>query len=143
MVIIFSDFPEQSQNSTFSINKLVCDQAGPGFDKNILNSLNSPRNSAQNVQCIHTSSDKGTRKRDCHQNWNMGNCGNSQVAAGPRPLGSHGLCPYFYNHAFKHRFLAIPKPKNCRSNRNASGNVFGNFSMGYMDALKYEGRYKS
>ncbi|XP_037034172.1 pancreatic triacylglycerol lipase-like [Bradysia coprophila] len=119
----------------------VCDPAGPGFDNNILHSRNSPRNSAQNVQCIHTSANKGTRKRDCHQNWNMGNCGNTQAAAGPRPLGSHGLCPYFYTTAFQHRFLAIPKPSNCRSNRIAPGNIIGNFSMGYMDALKYEGRF--
>lgn len=119
----------------------VCDPARPGFDNNILYSRNSPRDSAKNVQCIHTSSNKGTRKRDCHQNWNMGNCGNSQIASGPRPLGSHGLCPYFYNNAFQHRFLAIPKPPNCRSNREASGNVIANFSMGYMDALKYLGRY--
>lgn len=70
----------------------------------------------------------------------MGNCGSSQIASGPRPLGSHGLCPYFYNYAFEHTFPAIPKPKNCRSNRNTSV-VSGNFSMGYKDALRYEGRY--
>ncbi|KAJ6646793.1 Pancreatic lipase-related protein 2 [Pseudolycoriella hygida] len=119
----------------------VCDPAGPGFDNNILHSRNSPRKSAKNVQCIHTSSSKGTRKRDCHQNWNMGNCGNSQVASGPRPLGSHGLCPYFYNNAFQHRFPAIPKPSNCRSNRDATGEVVENITMGYLEALKYEGRF--
>ncbi|KAG4068895.1 hypothetical protein HA402_005043 [Bradysia odoriphaga] len=43
--------------------------------------------------------------------------------------------------AIVHRFLAVPKPSNCRSNRVAPGNFIGNFSMGYMDALKYEGRF--
>lgn len=71
--------------------------------------------SAINVQCIHTSSDKGTSRRLCHQNWMMGNCGWSQAAAGPRPLGSHGLCPYIYNSAFINGFPAIEKPTKCPS----------------------------
>lgn len=32
----------------------------------------------------------------------------------PRPLGSHGLCPVFYNIAFRHKFLAVKKHKTCK-----------------------------
>lgn len=45
----------------------------------------------------------------------MGNCGKDQVAAGQPPLGSHGLCPYFYTSAFVHRFAAIAKPSTCKT----------------------------
>ena len=67
----------------------VCDPAGPGFDDYKFD----PRLSAENVQCIHTSSDKGTkRKSDCNQNWLMGNCGESQDGRGDYPKG---LFPFF------------------------------------------------
>lgn len=66
------------------------------------------------VQCIHTNSiGYGTPKRDCHVDWNMGNCGNSQAASGDPPLGSHGLCPYFYVNSFENDFPAIQKPFSC------------------------------
>lgn len=92
-------------------------------------------NSAKMVQCIHTSSDKGTYKRDCHQNWMLGTCGWYQAAAGPPPLGSHGLCPYFYNSAFENKFYAIQRPDYCPlTNRIVSVNGTSNlYYMGYQN----------
>lgn len=56
---------------------LVCDPAGPGFDGT---NTSNPTTAALNSQCIHTASGGyGTRERNCHQNWNMGNCGESQI----------------------------------------------------------------
>lgn len=103
------------------------------------------KNAAQNVQCIHTSAYLGTIVRDCHQDWNMGDCGISQVGgserrvlAGGRPKeffgnGSHGLCPVFYNIAFESSFPSIYKPLLCLPPRAAT--YVANFSMGYLDAL--------
>lgn len=92
----------------------MCEPAGPGFDTNStyvarMDSMSA----AENVQCIHTSIDKGTQHRQCHQNWMLGVCGWFQAAAGPPPMGSHGLCPYFYNSAFRNRFPAVPRPATC------------------------------
>lgn len=113
----------------------VCEPAGPGFDFRFVVAPDH-RTAAQNVQCIHTSSDKGTRfTANCNQNWRMGNCGLSQVGAGPPPLGSHGLCPYFYNAAFKYNFLAMPKPNECRSRKTATSWP-DSFRMGYMEKRK-------
>ncbi|XP_065084036.1 pancreatic lipase-related protein 2-like [Ochlerotatus camptorhynchus] len=95
----------------------VCEPAGPGFDSDRVFSSLEMKAAAKNIQCIHTSIDKGTFRRECHQDWNMGNCGANQVAAGPYPKGSHGLCPYFYNSAFQNEFRAIPKPNECSSIR--------------------------
>ncbi|XP_039440031.1 pancreatic lipase-related protein 2-like [Culex pipiens pallens] len=104
------------------INRIdACDPAGPGFDTVPENMLLDPKQAARQVQCIHTSANFGTRRRDCHISWNMGNCGRDQVAARPFPKGSHGLCPYFYNSAFAHRFHPVPKPKQCVSQRLAHG----------------------
>lgn len=121
----------------FGVRKLkeidCCDMAGPGFDtrKQLDNKL-----SAQNVQCIQTSSDKGTRHNNCHQNWKLGNCGMSQPAAGDPPYGSHGLCPYFYNSAFNNNFEAIEKPKNCNSKRSTVAKYPYKFTMGYKEWRK-------
>ncbi|GAB0097672.1 hypothetical protein DMENIID0001_133370 [Sergentomyia squamirostris] len=114
----------------------VCDPAGPGFPN-----MPDATISAQNVQCIHSSSDKGTLKRNCHQNWNMGNCGRTQIGAGPYPKGSHGLCPYFYNSAFKNAFIAVPRPNHCPV-PPAPGKMAleypENFQMGYMEIRKHK-----
>lgn len=60
---------------------LVCDLAGPGFDKVQINS--DPRTAAQYSQCIHTNSKaRGTEERNCDQNWLMGHCGEAQPASG-------------------------------------------------------------
>ena len=66
----------------------ACDPAGPGFDSTI--KWKDPRLSGKSVQCIHTSLDKGTYTRSCHQDWLMGYCGYIQPAAGGYPLGHHG-----------------------------------------------------
>lgn len=107
----------------------ACDPAGPGFDMNVRSV--DPKNSAKNVACINTSTDKGTGVYNCHQNFRMGLCGRSQAAAGPRPLGNHGLCPYFYNAAFEHEFVA-DNFYNCKSLRTAS-NLPSDYRMGYME----------
>lgn len=106
--------------------------AGPGFDsrRNIDHRL-----AAQNVQCIHTSRNFGTRYSICHQDWKMGNCGNTQDAATNPPFGSHGLCPHFYNSAFKHPFYAVKQPRQCRS-RNPASHWPTKFRMGYLGAHK-------
>lgn len=87
--------------------------------------------------------------RDCHQDWNMGSCGMSQVGgseirvlAGRKPRefwgnGSHGLCPVFYNIAFENSFPSIQKPLLCFPR---SSTYIADLSMGYLDALKNEGR---
>lgn len=59
---------------------LVCDSAGPGFDRS---SNANPRTAAHHSQCIHTNSKRhGTEERNCDQNWILGNCGQEQPAAG-------------------------------------------------------------
>lgn len=110
----------------------MCEPAGPGFDSNQTYSMENPLDSAKFVQCIHTSYDKGTSKRSCHQNWHMGYCGFSQIAAGPYPLGSHGLCPYFYNSAFENKFIAIPRPASCSISNRLPSNVSVDMAMGYV-----------
>lgn len=105
----------------------ACDPAGPLFDMNIRTV--DPKRAAKHVACINTSSDKGTRNYNCHQNFLMGICGRSQVAAGPYPMGSHGLCPHYYNAAFEHNFTAR-NFYNCPSRRPAK-NLPDDFSMGY------------
>lgn len=115
---------------------LACEPAGPGFDNNATYSAFSQRAAAKFVQCIHTSSDKGTLKRDCDHDWLLGNCGNSQVAAGSPPLGSHGLCPVFYNSAFTHQFVAIPRPEQCpvvSEKPEPKLPVYGSYFMGYRE----------
>lgn len=90
---------------------------------------------AENVQCIHTSNTYGTGKRNCTQNWNMGICGFAQVGASVYPKGSHGLCPYFYNTAFHHDFIAWNNIYGCFSPRAAS-DYPELFKMGYMEKRK-------
>lgn len=113
---------------------LVCEPAGPGFDSNSTYTKGmDPMKSAQNVQCIHTSADKGTTKRQCHQNWMLGHCGRFQTAAGAPPMGSHGLCPHFYNSAFRNKFRAIAKPNNCPTSLRAVNQTYidAGYHMGY------------
>lgn len=77
----------------------ACDPAGPFFPDTSGSSLHA-RDSAMFVQCIHTSSDKGTKGRYCPININMGKCGYSQPGSISRPYLSHGLCPIMYNNGF-------------------------------------------
>uniref|UniRef100_A0A182LVB1 Lipase domain-containing protein n=1 Tax=Anopheles culicifacies TaxID=139723 RepID=A0A182LVB1_9DIPT len=114
----------------------TCDMAGPGFDSDRAFKQVDFRNAAKNVQCIHTSIDKGTKfPNKCHQNWRMGQCGLRQAAAGPPPKGSHGLCPIFYNLAFKYQFLAQPKPTECLVLSEVA-TYPRNYRMGYMETRK-------
>ena len=95
------------------------------------------KSAAKNVQCIHTSYDKGTHfYSKCHQDWRMGNCGFSQVAASIPPFGSHGLCPYMYVNAFDYKFLAIPKPNRCPSTLETTTFWPENYRMGYLQLNK-------
>lgn len=99
------------------INRIdACDPAGPGFD--ITLRAVDPKRAAKNVACINTSTTKGTSMYNCHQNFLMGRCGKSQPAATRKPLGNHGLCPYFYNAAFIHNF-AINNLYNCTTSRSS------------------------
>ena len=113
----------------------VCDMAGPFFDKNpVLNS----KAAAKNVQCIHTSSSKGTWARDCHQNWNMGFCGQQQLAADvdDNPQ-SHGMCNVFYNAAFENNFYAEAEPTQCPSAGFQVPYWPSKFKMGYQEKRKH------
>lgn len=106
--------------------------AGPGFDNK---PTTDHRLAGQNVQCVHTSREYGTKFSMCHQDWKMGNCGLTQDAASKPPNGSHGLCPYFYNLAFRHPFYAIPKPRKCKA-KNEALRWPKKFRMGYMGENK-------
>ncbi|XP_052873395.1 uncharacterized protein LOC128278706 [Anopheles cruzii] len=118
----------------------TCDMAGPGFDGERTFRQGDFRSAAKNVQCIHTSIDKGTRfPNKCHQNWRMGLCGMRQAAAGPPPLGSHGLCPVFYNLAFRYQFVAQPKPPECLA-LGDTATYPRNYRMGYVEDRKSEVR---
>lgn len=119
---------------------LACDSAGIGFDSNETYSHLNDIESAKFVQCVHTSNNAGTIKRNCHQNWAMGNCGISQIASGPPPkLHSHVLCPYFYNSAFQNKFAAIPKPIQCTHSNRLPPNIsiYTNISMGYFQPFQW------
>lgn len=111
----------------------LCEPTGVGFGPICFFWPNpktqDPKLASNNTQCINTSTDKGTSNYDCHQNFRMGQCGSWQPAAGPFPLGSHGLCPYFYNYAFDHKFV----PNNyfkCKSGNEAE--ELTNVQMGYL-----------
>lgn len=102
----------------------ACDPPGPGFmfyDRDVTKA-------AKFVQCINTSSDKGTTTYNCHQNWRLGECGNRQVGAGPFPMGSHGLCPYMFLKSFQHDFVASSIHR-CKSSRHAK-DLPSNYIMG-------------
>ncbi|XP_055596011.1 uncharacterized protein LOC129746398 [Uranotaenia lowii] len=119
----------------------TCDMAGPGFDADRFFKGVNFRGAAKNVQCIHTSTDKGTKMTNkCHQNWRMGQCGFFQLGAGKPPLGSHGLCPVYYNLAFKENFYAQEKPGECGVLRDPTADYPTNFKMGYMERRKSQVR---
>jgi hypothetical protein len=113
----------------------LCELTGPGFGPIWFFWPNprarDPKLASKNTQCINTSIDKGTAVYNCHQNFRMGNCGSSQPAAGPYPLGSHGLCPYFYNSAFDHEFIADNQFK-CTSANQANITSNPKVRMGYL-----------
>lgn len=56
----------------------------------------------------------------------------------PKPLGSHGLCPVFYNFAFKHRYMAVKKSKACNlpiNKRDLISLPAVGIRMGYMQTI--------
>jgi hypothetical protein len=99
-----------------------------------------PTPAAKNVACINTSYDQGTYVYNCHQNFRMGYCGWSQAGGPSISVGNHGLCPHFYNFAFKFDFI----PNNyysCSSNRMLT-NTTNAVRMGYLanfDRTAYRG----
>lgn len=102
----------------------LCDPTGIGFPVTQDSKL-----SGTNVQCIHTNSMMcGTKKRDCHQDWNMGRCGYRQPLT--KTTTSHWQCPEFYISAFENDFLAIERPDHCRATERL-GNISPGFKMGY------------
>jgi hypothetical protein len=114
---------------------LISSVLGPGFDGT--RRAKDPKLASNKTSCINTSTDKGTSNYNCHRNFRMGKCGSSQPAAGPFPLGSHGLCPYFYNLAFNQTFASNNFFK-CTSRRLANLTLSPNVRMGYLD--DYNGR---
>lgn len=111
----------------------ICDMAGPGFDNRIRNKCEH-RAAAENVQCIYTSKNRGTRcTTGCHQNWLMGHCGDYQDAAGGFRTKSHGMCPIFYIASFEHPFYAV-RTNQCLLTEPGDFPEF--YRMGYMENNK-------
>jgi hypothetical protein len=111
----------KSCQSEKSRNKIISGIYTPFID---------PKPAAKNVACINTSVDQGTYVYNCHQNFRMGYCGFSQLAGPFISVGSHGLCPHFYNFAFKYDFV----PNNyygCGSYRLPT-NTTSDIKMGYL-----------
>lgn len=115
----------------------ACDPAGPGFDY-LLRTVD-PKRAAKHVTCINTSASKGTAIYNCHQNFLMGRCGKSQPAASWKPFGNHGLCPYFYNSAFSHKFTPN-NLYNCTSIRS-SMDVPDDLRFGYLNTNFIQGDF--
>lgn len=108
----------------------ICDMAGPGFDNKVFKKCDY-RGSAENVQCIHTSRNRGTRcTTGCHQNWLMGHCGEYQDAAAGLRSKSHVMCPLFYISSFENPFYAV-KTNECTLSTPAQFPEF--YKMGYME----------
>lgn len=95
--------------------------------------MKNPKSSAKNVQCIHTDGLFGTMMRNCNQDWLMGQCGLTQVAASTSFYQAHRLCPILYNSAFTNRFNAVLKPNICPFEKNTFPIVHGDsvHFMGY------------
>lgn len=124
----------------------ACEPAGPGFDFSL--TTMPPQKAAKNVACVHTSALAGTFRRDCHQDWIMGQCGRHQPAdnfwkfmyctfsnsCDSSEYYSHGLCPNFFNSAFKNDFVNN-NFYNCGSLRHPIG-APNDFKMGYMESRR-------
>lgn len=124
----------------------VCEPAGPGFDYRL--TTKQPQKAAKNVQCIHTSVIAGTVERLCHQDWMMGNCGRQQPASNVFQYYfcqttrlcessyhiSHGLCPHYYNSAFKNVFASNNAYK-CGTLRPPTVQLT-DYKMGYSESRK-------
>lgn len=107
---------------------LACDMAGPGFDPIAIDHSKA----GKNVQCFHTSRDKGTLIHSCHRNIMLGSCGFSQPSvASQMHLGSHGLCVQIYINSFDYPFYALKTPPpECVSFRMAA-RIPNEYTVGY------------
>jgi len=151
-------FYSKNQNFAKKIKTMhACDPAGPLFDQlNIIGPLLSPSefyasSSAKQVQCIHTNGKlidgaaigKGTTKRFCHKDIDMGNCGETQDAA-TDTISSHLLCPLFYISAFNNDFKMVNKPPNCQNQKYAPDVTNKYLVMGFrFDMSAQNGQYYS
>lgn len=55
-----------------------------------------------------------------------------------KPYGNHGLCPIFYNLAFKHKFMAVEKSRACNkalTTRDLTMLPSDGIRMGYFQPL--------
>lgn len=125
------------------IGDLACEPAGPLFFGDLAYDLRGPASlAAKNVQCIHTSVVYGTMARNCHQDWEMGNCGIDQAVAKNSTIETnlgdtlqfrnHNACPLFYTEAFQHNFPAVNN-RCCLAIHRA---VPSDFNMGYRQPNK-------
>lgn len=111
------------------------------------------KDSAKNVQCIHTSGDIGTTSRYCQKDVSVGNCGLSQPAALIPPFltVSHFMCPVLYNNAFTNDFKMVMKAQvyaatyfSCVSTNAVDISNLDPLFMGYrMDMSAPNGEYFS
>jgi len=122
--------------SKFIIFLLACDMAGPGFDPIAMDHSKA----GKNVQCFHTSRDKGTLIHSCHRNIMLGSCGLSQPSVAIQlHLGSHGLCVDIYINTFDYPFYALKStPPECISFTTAA-KIPNDYTVGYDEHFnKYE-----
>lgn len=111
----------------------ACDLAGPLFVADDI--TKDFKKAAKNVQCIHTSTEFGTKARKCSQDWLMGICGIYQPAAKPwMKEKSHALCNEFYINSFDFDFIAYDK-YNCPNADDVNGLPY-QYKMGYMEDRK-------
>ncbi|KAH8403471.1 hypothetical protein KR222_006883, partial [Zaprionus bogoriensis] len=106
----------------------TCDMAGPGFDPIVLDHSKA----GKNVQCFHTSLDKGTLVHSCHRNIMLGGCGLSQPSVASQiHLGSHGLCVQIYINTFDYPFYAVKDPPRECVSITAAANIPNDYTVGY------------
>ncbi|XP_034102922.1 uncharacterized protein LOC117567202 [Drosophila albomicans] len=106
----------------------TCDMAGPGFDPIAVDHSKA----GKNVQCFHSSRDKGTLIHSCHRNIMLGSCGLSQPSvASQLHLGSHGLCVDIYINSFDYPFYALKSPPPECISFTAAAKIPDDYTVGY------------
>jgi len=115
---------------------LACDMAGPGFDPIAVDHSKA----GKNVQCFHSSRDKGTLIHSCHRNIMFGSCGLSQPSvASQLHLGSHGLCVDIYINTFDYPFYALKSPPSECISFTTAAKIPNDYTVGYEEHFnKYE-----
>lgn len=107
---------------------LACDMAGPGFDPIAIDHSKA----GKNVQCFHSSRDKGTLIHSCHRNIMFGSCGLSQPSvASQLHLGSHGLCVDIYINTFDYPFYALKSPPSECISFTTPAKIPNDYTVGY------------